>query len=354
MSLAGFGASRPASVYTYELAEYLSRNYVGARVDAPRVLATPRGFAAAVQAVRSVRRILRGIRPDLFHIHSAGTYGLLGALAGFHPLIVTPWGSDVLISAASPLKRPVVRFALRRADAITCDAEHMRGAMMRLGIPPAKIRIIYFGTNTAKFRPGLDEEEIRRRYGMGGGPVIISTRSLLPVYDVASLISALPVLFREVPGARCIIVGDGCERDSLTSLAAVLGVTGRVRFVGPVAGDEIPRYLGAADIYVSTSLSDAGLAASTAEAMACGLPVVVTDSAENDAWVAEGLGGFLVPVRRPDVLAAKIIYLALHPEERKRFGAYNRRVIEQRNNYEVEMGKVERLYESIARTCGAA
>ena len=256
----------------------------------------------------------------------------------------------MLLAAKSRLKQPFIRFVLQCADMITCDAYHMRDAMARLGVDPAKMQIVFFGTDTIKFRPHFDGGEIRRRYGLGTGPVIISTRSLLPVYDVASLISALPVVFREVPDARCIVVGGGSERESLTSLAATLGVTERVHFIGSVAGDEMPRLFGAADIYVSTSLSDAGLAASTAEAMACGLPVVVTDTAENRLWVGDGLGGFLVPVQNPQALAEKIIFLAKNTQERERLGAYNRPVIEERNNYSVEMQKMERLYATVARS----
>jgi len=82
--------------------------------------------------------------------------------------------------------------------------------------------------------------------------------------------------------------------------------------------------------------------------MACGLPAIVTDSAENRAWVENGTGGFVVPVGSPEALAEKILYLAERPEERSRFGVHNRRVIEERNNYYVEMQKMERLYATVA------
>jgi glycosyltransferase involved in cell wall biosynthesis len=109
--------------------------------------------------------------------------------------------------------------------------------------------------------------------------------------------------------------------------------------VGQLPNEQLPEYLNAADLYVSTSLSDAGLAASTAEAMACGLPVIVTDSAENKLWVREREGGFVIPVQNPQILAEKVIALLQNPSTGKQWGNFNRRVIQERNNYYVEMGR---------------
>jgi len=103
------------------------------------------------------------------------------------------------------------------------------------------------------------------------------------------------------------------------------------------------------DVYVSTSLSDAGIAASTAEAMACRLPVVVTDVADNKKWVDNGVNGFVVPIKDPKSLAEKIIYLLQNENIRKKFGKINRKIIEEKNNYYKEMKKMEDIYKRLTR-----
>ena len=103
------------------------------------------------------------------------------------------------------------------------------------------------------------------------------------------------------------------------------------------------------DVYVSTSLSDAGIAASTAEAMACGLPVIVTDVADNKKWIDNGVNGFVVPVKDPKSLAEKIIYLLQNEDIRKKFGKINRKIIEERNNYYKEMEKMEDIYKELVQ-----
>ena len=283
----------------------------------------PRGVFGLLRAGGAVRRILAGIGPQLLHVHSVGSYGVVGALSGARPMMATAWGSDVLLAARAPGRRMVIRGVLGRAALVTCDALHMREALLRLGVPPAKIRVIYFGTDPTRFHPGVDGSYVRARFGLRDGPVIISLRSLEPIYDVATLVRSL-------------------------------GLTETVRLAGPVSAEEIPAFLTAADIYVSTARSDAGLAASTAEAMASELPVVVTACAENHLWVAEGRGGYLTPLGDADALARRILDLAHRPDLRKAFGTHNRQVIEERNNYFREMAKIESLYQDLAAAHGAA
>lgn len=293
-------------------------------------------------------------QPDLMHLHYLGMYGFLGALSGFRPIISTAWGSDILISARNPIKGPLIKWVLRQSQVLTCDAYHMRDALIAMGVDRSKIEVIFFGSDCHRFRPGQDARKIRERHNLGDRPVLISTRNLLPIYDVQTLVRAMPQIVAGVPDLHCLVLGRGEERAMLEALAGELNVADKMTFVGPVTGEDMPLYLAAADVYVSTSLSDAGLAASTAEAMATGLPAIVTDTAENATWVEDGTGGFVIPVSQPGVLADKVIQLARDPELRRAMGAHNRPVIEQRNNFFVEMKKMEQLYERIVSGARAA
>ena len=300
-----------------------------------------------------VRRLIARIKPDVLHAHYAGVNGVVGALSGFHPFVLTAWGSDVLIAAKSRIKGPLVKFALKKADVITCDADHMRDAMIRLGVNPEKINIIYFGVDTQKFRPGASNAALRARLGIFNSPAIISLRNFEPLYDVETLINAIPQVLEEVPEAKFVIAGRGSQETELKELARSLGVSDSTRFIGWVANDELPQYLTSVDVYVSTSLSDAGLAASTAEAMACGLPVIVTDSGENSKWVEEGKSGFIVPVKDAKILAERIILLLQNSEKGARFGEEGRKVIEERDNYSKEMERMEKIYRRIIQSNGS-
>jgi len=293
-----------------------------------------------------IKKLIKRISPHILHAHYITDYGFLGALCGFHPFVVTAWGSDVLISPKeSKLSKWKAKFALAKADLITCDAEHLKERMLALGADKKKVRIIYFGVDTQTFNSKQRDVGFNEKLQLkSSSPIIISLRNLSPIYDVESLIKAIPLALSNIPEAKFIIAGDGEQRDYLENLAMSLGVSDSIKFTGRIPNDELPRYIASSEIYVSTSLSDAGLAASTAEAMACELPVVITDFGNNRDWVKDGEGGFIIPTKNPAILAEKIVYLLQNQDLRKRFGKINREVIEERNNYEKEMKSMEDIY----------
>jgi glycosyltransferase involved in cell wall biosynthesis len=309
----------------------------------------PTKFLDIIFNAISVKKLIKEIKPDILHAHYAGVNGILGALSGFHPFVLTAWGSDILVAGKNFLTKPLIKLALRKADLITCDAEHMKEAMIKLGAKPEKIKIIYFGVDTKKFCPGPKDEELIRKLGIEDCPVVISLRNLEPIYDVETLIRAIPLVLKEIPSVKFIIAGKGFEEEKLKNLAKELKVSESVRFVGFIPNDELPKYLRTVDVYVSTSLSDAGISASTAEAMACGLPVIITKTGENEKWVKDSEGGYLIPIKNPKILAEKIVYLIKNEKLRKEFSKVNRATIEEKNNYYKEMGKMEKLYEKIAK-----
>lgn len=300
-------------------------------------------------AVR-LKRLLNDIQPDILHAHYIGTYGLAGAITGFHPFITTAWGSDILFAGRSRVKGPFIKYVLRQSDLITCDAEHMRKAMLELGAAPEKIKTVYFGTDTQRFCPGEKNEALRNKLGIPHSRFILSLRSFELVYDVQSLIKAIPHVLKEVPDAIFVVVGKGSEEGRLKALAESLNVSENIRFLGSISNDDLLQCLISADVYVSTSLSDAGLSSSTAEAMACGLSVVITDSGENKLWVKDGENGFIVRVKDPVGLGEKIVCLLKNDGLRARLGMLGRKTIVEKSSYYVEMGKMEEMCKALTKS----
>lgn len=308
-----------------------------------------------VQSALTLRRALNSLQPDVVHAHYAGVPGVMTALTFHRPFVLTAWGSDVLMMGRRAVLGLPVRWALRRADLVTCDANHMIEAMTRLRVPRAKIRRINFGTEVDRFRPVPRDPAIDERLGLKADqPRVISIRNFHPVYDIGTLIRAVPRVLERIPNAAFIIGGSGPEESSLKELAGQLGVSDSIRFCGPIPNEQLPLYYAAADVYVSTSLSDAGLAASTAEAMACGLPAVITDTGENDAWIDDGVTGYLVPARADAELASRIAALLGDEPLRRSIAPRGRSVIVERSNYHVEFEKMEQLYLALAPRSPAA
>ena len=295
-----------------------------------------------------VRKSIKKIKPDIVHAHFVANYGVLGALTGFHPFVVSAWGSDVLVAPKnSRIIKNLVKFTLKKADLVTCDGENSIDALIKLGERLQKIKIILLGVDTKEFNPNQGDKKVREELKVFDSPTVISVRNFDEVYDVESLITAIPLVLKQVPDAKFIIGGSGSQENYLKELAKSLGVWNSTRFTGWLPRNEFAKYLASADIYVSTSLSDGGISVSTTEAMACGLPVVVTNSGDNRNWIKDRENGFVVPPKNPKLLAEKIIYLLETEDVRKRFGNINREIIEQKADYKKEMEKMEIIYEEI-------
>jgi glycosyltransferase involved in cell wall biosynthesis len=296
-----------------------------------------------------VNRLLKSIKPDIVHGHYIFIDGILAAFSGFHPFVMTVWGSDILVTPGlSKIYKYLASFTLQKADLITCDAQHLLEATAQLAPVCEKMKLIYFGIDTKRFHPQQKDLSLKQELGFAGdSSIILSTRSFDPIYDVETLIKAIPLISNGFPQARFVFVGDGEQKEYLKNLAEELKVSKLIKFTGRIPNNDIPRYVASADIYVSTSLSDGGIAASTAEAMACELPAVITDFGNNGQWVKDGEGGYLFPRKDPVALAEKVKILLANPDRRQRFGKVNRRVIEQRNSYHCEMQKMESIYKNL-------
>lgn len=315
------------------------------RIHIPQVY--PLTYLAFIQALPMILKI----RPNIIHAHYLSHFGIMASLYRrlfrFKPIVLTAWGSDVLVDASKGVTRWAVRNALQTADIVTCDGENALLAIERLGRPKNQINLIYFGTDTSQFKPLQRDMSLQRELELGTGSVVISLRSHKPIYDVKTLITAIPIVLLKHPDTKFIICGDGIQRLLLIKLAKDLSVIDNVRFTGSISNQDLPKYLNLADVYVSTSLSDSGLAVSTGDAMACGLPVVITDFGDNGLWVKNGLNGYLFEPGNSDILAKRIVTLLDDRGRREQMGRNNCELIQTKNSWINEMSRMESVYNNL-------
>lgn len=303
------------------------------------------GYVNILPEFIHIRRLINLIRPDILHAHAISAYAYMAAASGFHPLVMSVWGSDVLLEPKSRFNRFLTRYALKRADLITCNGEHLMAEATKLGADCNNIKLIYHGVDTAKFSPGRSKA-ILEKLGLTESPVVISIRKLRPVYHIEMLIRSIPLVLEQIPQVNFVIASDGEQMGDLQRLAASLNVSDAVRFIGWVPPDMLSAYLASSDIYVSTSLSD-GTSISLQEAMACELPPVVTDIPANREWIKDGDNGYLVAIDDIRTMAERITGLIANRELREEFGRKSRQTVMDRAELEREMSKMEKLYEGL-------
>tara|TARA_B100000242_G_scaffold287323_1_gene253972 strand:+ start:4467 stop:5579 length:1113 start_codon:yes stop_codon:yes gene_type:complete len=315
------------------------------------LVANTAGFSGLLGAFDKLWRMIRDFSPDVTHVHSVGSYGLAGAVLGRRPIVMSPWGSDINRNKKHLIKRGILHLILRRADLVTADANYILEASRRLGREDTRYERINFGVDTKSFSPEAASRsafELAKLTGCETFEVenfnIVSTRNFHSVYDVACLIRAMPQIMSALPKTRLYLCGKGPEESNLRQLCADLGLSHAVSFVGHLDQTIMPAFLAGMDVFVSTSKSDAGIAASTAEAMACGVPVVITDIYENGDWVDEGRAGLLFPEGDSSALAAAVNRLAEMDEHRLRQMVKSaRKKICEQNCLNTQMQRMEEL-----------
>jgi len=231
------------------------------------------------------------------------------------------------------------RKVIKRATAITSDADVMTRRLIQLGARPDRVTTFPMGVDRSVFRPtsGGDRSGLLR---------IISNRKLEPVYNVETILAAFPSVIRNEPEAILTIAGDGELSSTLRATAARLVPGDSIRFVGQLAHHQLPDLLGQHDIYVSMALSDT-TSVSLLEAMACGLLPIVSDIAANREWIEHNENGILVSPRDINRLSKAIIEVWRNPGLRRSAAARNARIIEERADWHDNMGVLKGLFDRI-------
>jgi glycosyltransferase involved in cell wall biosynthesis len=294
--------------------------------------------------VRAVRRLLADYKPDI--VHGGVFEGVVmaacgGRLAGV-PIVI---GEET----ADPEGRRLSGHLFFRALAAMTDrmvavSPFVREYLVRrLRVPPAKVRLINNGVPEGEQTSPDRLRDLRAQYGIGPGEVVIGSVGRL--FDrqkkVSDIIRSLPLVLRQTPNARLLIVGDGTDRAMLETLAIDTGVAAAVIFAGYQA-DTRP-FFDLMDIFVHAPASEAfGLV--VAEAMMAGKPVVATRVGGIPQVVAEGTTALLVPPAHPEELARALLRLLADPGLAAELGRAGRTRAVEQFGWERYVREVDALY----------
>ncbi len=290
-----------------------------------------------------VRQLLDKLAPDLVHVHYIDHLPICALLSGFHPVVATAWGSDFLIEPNhyTPPQRLLFRYALSKADLLTCNSEALRQAAIGFGVKPARIRIRQWGVELKKFGPDIASPErmaaFREKWGIKSTSlVLLSPRNpKKPLYCIDGVLRAFRGVLERYPDALLIQLGMTSEADAtlrVKKLAVDLGVASQVRWIDFIPEEELPLVFSLARLTVSLATSDS-LPTSLLEAMGSGSIPIFSDVGSIHEWIVSAQNGWLVPPGDSEALTAAILQALAEPAswwERTRIG--NREIIRLRAN----------------------
>ena len=303
-----------------------------------------------LELMPSFEAVLDKIRPDLVHAGPVQSCGFMTALANFHPFLVMSWGSDILVEADRDEGwRWITRYTLEHSDMLLCDSQAVRKKVQQLvSYPDEQIVQFPWGIDLRKFSLGAGPKS-QRPLGWDNNFVVLSTRSWEQIYGIDALLAAFHRAHTENSDLRLILLGTGSLAPTIQQFIVNYNLQDVVQQPGMVLHEQLPDYFRAADLYLTCAYSD-GASISLLEAMATGLPVVVTDNPGNREWVTPGENGWLAPPGDSGAFAVSILHSAdLSSSERQRISANNRRLAEKRANWDINFAKLLAGYDWIER-----
>jgi glycosyltransferase involved in cell wall biosynthesis len=303
-------------------------------------------------AVGTVWRIVqmcfcfRRLQPDIVVGNYATTYGLYVAACKFRPFVLFTYGSDVLIDPKrSLLHRWITRRVIQSADLIQVDSEVVRRAAISLGGSPAKI-VTFPRFDLNDLRNVEHDSSFRRALGWNDKTVVVSVRLHEKLYDLDTLIRAIPIVVSRRCDIRFLVFGGGAQTAKLVKLASELNVRAFIHFMGFVPRHKMMQCLGSCDIYVSTSPSD-GTSSSLLEAISLEIPVVATRIPGNAEWISDRVDGLLFESHDHSSLAEAILHLTARRAEASRLARRAKQRLMQSVNWDFAFKELVRRTDNV-------
>jgi glycosyltransferase involved in cell wall biosynthesis len=235
--------------------------------------------------------------------------------------------------------RSILRRIMLRNSHFVAISHQIESELARFGVAADRLTRLASGVDTSTFSPGPPDqlEHLPAR------PRVLFLGRLHPQKNLLRLIDAWPAVRRRVP-ASLLLAGDGPQRNELHAATERLGIADSVHFIGSV---KYPAdYLRAADIFVLPSVAE-GMSNSLLEAMAVGLPVIVSNIAGNTDLVTDGTTGLLADPHDTSTWSDAVIRLLMQPAEAARLGAAARDLAVSRYSIQAVVDHYLNLYEEL-------
>lgn len=305
------------------------------------------GKLVYLKKVLPLRRLLKTFRPHLVHAHYATSYGLLGRLCRFHPFVLSAWGSDVMnFPQRNFINRFLLRGNLSAADAVLATSPTISNYIKQ--VVNREVEITPFGIDTDVFC----RKPVQRLFG-ADAIVIGAVKALEKVYRHDVLLAAFAQLHQQHPELplRLLLVGDGTQRAALEQQANELGIAALTIFAGRVQFADVPAWHNQLDIFVNISAYES-FGVSVLEAMACEVPVIVTDTGGLAELVQQNVEGFRIPLTGTAELVEQLHKLSTDAELRRTMGAAGRATVLRSYTWANNLRQMISIYKRLAPNSG--
>lgn len=308
--------------------------------------------------------------PDVLQAHSPALNGLAAVWAGKKynlPILYEQRGlwEDAAVSHGTTtegsLKYKLSRFleihVMGKVNAITCICEGLRKDLVARGVAAEKITLVPNAVDISDFQKTTSPNaELRSKLGLDGAVTLGFIGSFYNYEGLEILLESLPVIRKEVPNAKLLLVGGGPEDDNLKETVKLFGIQDHVMFTGQVPHDKIQEYYNLVDIFVyprkKMRLTDLVTPLKPLEAMAQHKLVAASDIGGHQELIEDGKTGVLFKPDNSLALARTIIELLKKPEIWPQIIAEGRKYVEEVRNWKNSVANYSAVFKRIIKKQG--
>ena len=248
---------------------------------------------------------------------------LVARLIG-RPLVIYSHGEE-LTTWRHAMKMRAMVWTYRHGDRVIANSEFTRDELVKLGVAPGKIALLYPGVDVDRFRPGLPYHDLRVGIGLAAGEkLIVSVGRLSRRKGFDQVIRSLPILLQRGLAVHYAVIGIGEDREYLQALAGELKVSDSVHFLGHVSSSDLPRWYNAADVAAMPNRDidgdTEGFGMVFLEAAACAKPTVAGLAGGTGAAVIDGVTGLRVDGASTEAVANALGRLLADSDLARRLG----------------------------------
>lgn len=281
---------------------------------------------------------------DILHVHYAIPHASSAVFARqilqreynqYLPVITTLHGTDITLVGKDASFSPVVSYSLHESDGVTAVSNYLAASTQETFRTNINIKVIPNFIDLKRFQK-LDKQHFRKLLAADEEKVLIHTSNFRKVKRIEDCIRVFESVRKQIP-SKLLMVGDGPERTSAEELCRQIGLCDDIKFLGKQ--QSVEELLAVSDLFLLPSGSESfGLAA--LEAMACGIPVISSNTGGLPEVNIDGYSGFLCPVGDIEFMAQKAIFLL---SQKERLEIFSKQAMEQASKF--ELSKILPIYE---------
>ncbi len=292
-----------------------------------------------LKKIKEIKRMIKEINPDIINAHYVTSYGFIAALIKDRPLVISTWGSDILVTPKKNfIYKLLTQYSLKKGDLITSDSNNMTKEIKKLTRNHSTVITRPMGIDPNQFN--LEGTEKNRE------KILLSMRTLCDNSNIDIILKAFKKVLDYDKDIKLVITNSGEKENEVLQNIKALGIEKSVEFLGFISHEQVIDLLKKSFIFISIPTSDS-TSVTLLEAMACGTFPIVSDIPANNEWIVNNTNGLILEDNSEEKLNRLIQCVLGNNELVKKARIENKNIIDNNAIWDDNMRDIKEYYQNL-------